>query len=224
MKTVIVFAEGQTEEAFIKDVVAPSLWPLGIFLEPRLLKTSKTGRGGAINYDRLKLNVRNTLRQRNDIVLTTFLDFYELPTDFPSYVESQGIPLLYDKVEFLENRLHDKLIADIGFNSERFIPHIQPHEFEGLLFSDVNVLVSLEPGWEHSADDLRQIYGQFENPEYINNSFETKPSKRLESLLSPKYRKVLHGSTAAKKITLERIEQECPHFKQWMNKLRSLDC
>ncbi|MDX8379004.1 MAG: hypothetical protein R8K48_03010 [Gallionella sp.] len=42
---VIVFAEGSTEEQFIKRVVAPSLRAAQIFIKPQLLKTSKDANG-----------------------------------------------------------------------------------------------------------------------------------------------------------------------------------
>ena len=74
MVEVIVFAEGPTEEQFIKRVVAPALRPLQVYLKPQMLKTSQDARGGAINFDRLKFNARNTLRQQPAAVLTTLLD------------------------------------------------------------------------------------------------------------------------------------------------------
>jgi hypothetical protein len=76
MREVIVFAEGPTEEQFIKQVVAPALRHLHIYLKPQLLKTSASAKGGAISIDRLKFNARNTLRQHPDAVLSTFFDLY----------------------------------------------------------------------------------------------------------------------------------------------------
>lgn len=69
MREVIVFAEGTTEERFIKQVVAPALHGLQIYLKPQLLSTSASGRGGALSIDRFLLNARNTLRQKSDAVL-----------------------------------------------------------------------------------------------------------------------------------------------------------
>lgn len=42
---VIIFAEGVTEEKFIKLVVAPALHHLQVFLKPQTLNTSQTARG-----------------------------------------------------------------------------------------------------------------------------------------------------------------------------------
>ena len=47
MVEVIVFAEGQTEEKFIKQVVAPALRHLQVFVKPQTLNTSQNARGGA---------------------------------------------------------------------------------------------------------------------------------------------------------------------------------
>ena len=63
MVTVYVFAEGQTEERFIKNVVASSLAYSGIYLIPMLIPTSKSGKGGAISYQRLVRNAKNLLAQ-----------------------------------------------------------------------------------------------------------------------------------------------------------------
>jgi len=73
MVEVVVFAEGQTEEKFIKQLVAPALHHLEIFIKPQLLNTSQTAKGGAVTFDRLKFNARNTLRQHPNAVLSTFL-------------------------------------------------------------------------------------------------------------------------------------------------------
>lgn len=38
-----------------------------------------------------------------------------------------------------------------------FIPHIQPHELEALLFSDVSELVSIEPKWNSALSSLQAV-------------------------------------------------------------------
>lgn len=220
---VIVFAEGQTEEQFIKRLVAPALRHLNIFLKPQTLKTSKEASGGAVTFDRLKFNARNTLRQYPHAVLTTFIDLYRLDTDFPAFDESSGKTDVYLKVDTLEAALHDAIVGHVGCRHERFIPHIQPYEYEGLLFSDVDALISTDPGWTSSRTKLQKIRNDVESPEHINDGYDTKPSKRLEDNLLPKYKKTLHGPLAAEKITLSKMEQECKHFHEWMEKLRALN-
>jgi hypothetical protein len=220
---IVVFAEGPTEEQFIKRIVAPALRHLDIFIKPQTLKTSKDASGGAVTFDRLKFNARNTLRQYPNAVLTTFIDLYKLDTDFPKFFESSKKPDVYQKVYSLEAALHDEIVEYVGCRPERFIAHIQPHEYEGLLFSDVDALVNTDPNWSNFRAKLLEIRNDAESPEHINNGYDTKPSKRLETELSPKYKKTLHGPLAAEKITLSTMERECRHFREWMEKLRSIN-
>ncbi|UOP04675.1 DUF4276 family protein [Conchiformibius kuhniae] len=222
MKTVIVLVEGQSEETFIRDVVAPAFHHLEIYLQPRCIPTSKSSKGGAVTFERFMHHARNTLNERQDTYVTTMLDLYGLNKDFPNYHEALSCVDIYQKAETLELGLVNQVIETISCRPERFVPYIQPYEFEGLLFSNVEILSQQEPDWEYSLPTLQAIRQQFETPEHINNSYDTKPSKRLEDCLSPKYRKTRHGPLIAKAITLRIIENECLHFHQWMNKLRQL--
>ena len=210
---VIIFAEGLTEEQFIKRVIAPVFRPNKIFLKPQLLKTSQDAKGGAVNFDRLKLNARNALRQNPNAILSTFLDLYGLDTNFPCHAESKLCADVYARTNMLENALHQDMVGYIGCQPERFIPHIQPYEFEGLLFSDVDSLVRVEPLWKRYLPKLQQVRSAFDTPEHINDSYQKKPSARLESILQPKYKKTRHGPLAAEQITLAVMERECVHFK-----------
>lgn len=222
MVDVIVFAEGQSEEQFIKQVVAPSLRHQRIYLKAQTLKTSQQGTGGAVIFDRLTFYARNVLRQYPNAVLSTFLDLYGLDTDFPEFHEARRQAEVASRVVRLEAALHREVVAKVGCQAERFIPHIQPYEFEGLLFADVTALCEIEPRWKNYLNKLRAIRDAFPTPEHINDSFETKPSRRLEALLEPRYRKTRHGPLAAGRITLAVMEAECLHFRTWMEKLRKL--
>lgn len=222
MLEVVVFAEGLTEESFIKQVVAPTLHGLQIYLKPQLLSTSTSGRGGALSIDRFLHHARNTLRQKPDAVLSSFIDLYGLDTDFPGFEESKKWPDVYRRVTHLEQKLHQAVVEHVGCRADRFLPHIQPYEYEGLLFSNVDVLATTEPTWSQALGALQRVRDAFDSPEHINDGYETKPSKRLENLLRPKYRKTTHGPLAAKYVSLETMERECAHFRGWMERLRRL--
>lgn len=222
MVEVIVFSEGQTEEQFIKRVVAPALRHLSIFIKPQLLTTSRDSRGGDVSLNRLKINARNTLRQQPRAILTTLLDLYGLKTDFPAYEQAMQQQDVYQRCDMLQSALHMEIVDYVECRPERFIAHIQPYEFEGLLFSDVTALASTEPQWSRYLPQLQQVRESFPTPEHINGSYETKPSKRLDDILTPNYHKTRHGPLAAEQVTLARIERECVHFAAWLEKLRSL--
>jgi len=219
---VIVFAEGQSEESFIKKIVAPTLHHLQIYLEPQLLQTSKNAQGGAVSFDRLKFNARNTLRQYPNVVLTTFLDLYGLDTDFPKFQDAKKNTDVYARLNVMEDALTQAIISHVSCRPERFIAYFQPYELEGLFFSDVEALVRTEPDWKKQLTRLQKVRASFQTPEHINDSYETKPSKRLENILSPSYKKTRHGPLIAEQVTLSKMEQECPHFKGWLDQLRGL--
>lgn len=150
MVEVIVIAEGQTEEQFIKRLVAPALRDLDIFVKAQILHTSRDARGGALNFDRLKFNIRNTLRQNSKAVVSTMLDLYGLDTSYPSYGQAKRMTNLRTRLLHLQTALHNAIVEETGCRPERFIPHVQPYEFEALLFSNPRVLVQIEAGWGKS--------------------------------------------------------------------------
>jgi Domain of unknown function (DUF4276) len=219
---VVVFAEGPSDEAFLKRVVAPALGALQIHLKPQTLRTSREASGGAINFDRLKLNVRNTLRQNDRTYLTTFFDLYALDSQMPGKAAAAlpGTPSA--KAARIEHQLHRALVDHVQCRPDRLFPHIQPYELEGLFFAEPSRLAAAQLGWEAYLPDLRGIRASAETPEHINDSFETKPSARLESILRPRYRKTLHAPLIGECIGLGAIIEACPHFAAWVAKLQSL--
>ena len=223
MVEVIVFAEGQSEEAFIKRVVAPALHSSGIYLKPQLMTTSSNGKGGAINFDRLCHNVRNTLRQYPVAYLTTFFDLYALDTGMPGLANMPKLSEPVHKAMHVESALHAALVQKLDMSRpERFIAYVQPYELEGLFFSNTEALSRTIPGWDRAAEALLRVRESFETPEHINDGHATKPSARLERLLRPSYRKVKHAPQIGQKIGLSAIVAECPHFATWVTRLGQL--
>jgi hypothetical protein len=218
-----VVCEGQTEETFVRNVLAPQFYSIGLNLIPELIETSPGRKGGALSYERVKRHLRNTLRQRSEPWVTTLIDLYRLDHRFPRYEESRKQSDISAKVRVLNDGLLRDVVAEAGCRSERFIPHIQPYEFEALLFSDVDALTRIESSWAGAVGILNDVRNRVETPEHINSDPENKPSAHLErNLKSPKYRKTLHGPGAAEKIGLSRIERECPVFAEWLARLRRL--
>ena len=113
------------------------------------------------------------------------------------------------------------IAAQLGnrLNSDRFVPFVVMHEFEGLLFSDCAAF-SRGIGRSDLESGLRKIREEFDTPEDINDSTITAPSKRVEALI-PGYQKPFLGVLAVMEIGLSRIRQECPHFDGWIRRLES---
>lgn len=83
--------EGQTEETFVRDVLAPELGPLGVFADVHRITTgrrkSRTFRGGLVEYAHLRMDLDLWMRQDRhaDSWFTSMIDFYALPDDFPDF-------------------------------------------------------------------------------------------------------------------------------------------
>ena len=131
MIEIIVVCEGQTEEKFVKTVVAPFFHPLGKFLKPLLVG----GDGGNIRYERYKTDVKNSLKAGN--IVTSLIDLYALKNNFPGYDRAMQCRDLEQRLAVLNKAVHEDIVTAVRCRPERFIPYIQPYEIEALLFSDV---------------------------------------------------------------------------------------
>ena len=217
-----IICEGETEEGFVNNILYGHLWPRNVYPIPIVIGT-RGHKGGNVNYQRLRRNVRNALRQESECYCTVLIDYYGLPTDFPGKSESESERVLSDIAATFRELLEDALRNDIGENSvRRFIPYVQMHEFEALLFSDPAGFAA-----GISRPDLQakfhEICSRFTTPEHINDSPNTAPSKRIiEEFPGYERQKPLLGALAALEIGLPRIRQQCPLFDAWLNKLEKL--
>jgi hypothetical protein len=220
MTHVVIVGEGQTEETFVRDVLVGPFAARGKYLYPRLIRTSASARGGGLTPGRVLGYLRNTLRERNDTYVTTFFDLYALHPDFPGQAEAASIhdPVL--RSEMIESHFTREVVGLAGCREDRFFAHIQPHEFEALLFSRPEALIDAEPQWRPWLESLREIRAAFPTPEHINH--QESPAARLKSLPVPRYNKVLHGPRIAGMIGLAEIGAECRHFGQWKMRLEAL--
>jgi hypothetical protein len=221
MIEVVVVGEGPTEESFVRDVLAPRFLDRRIFIQPRLIPTSKGARGGGLTRDRVLRYLRNTLRERSDTYVTTFFDLYGLASDFPGRGEADAIPDPLARASAIESRLAEAVVSEAQCRVDRFLPHLQPHEFEALLFADPDRLIEIEPDWKRYAEVLRAARVDAFSPEHIDDGVDTHPSARLK-LLKPRFEKVLHGPAAAARIGLERMRNECGHFYAWLERIEAL--
>lgn len=218
---VIVVGEGQTEETFAGTVLRSHLEAHDIRVEPRQIQTSQRGRGGALSRDRVIRALSYTLRESSRTYVTTFFDLYKLDPDFPGVEDTRTTDPL-QKCAMIEAALAEVVIEASQRRADRFLPHIQPHEFEALLFSNVTSFASVQPEWQQFIGELQEARDNAETPEHINEGPTTHPSARLEVLRDPRYKKPLHGSRIAASIGLARIRQECGHFNAWLARLETL--
>ncbi len=218
MNRVRVLVEGQTEESFINQVIAPHLINREVYIYPILFRS----RGGSFRYPRARKEIGNSLKEDRSLFCTTLVDFYGMPTDWPGRREANSHSDTGEKARVVEQALLadvQQLMGDT-FDAVRFIPYVQMHEFEAILFSDPEQLAE-SLGKSDMAETFEAIRADFGCPEEIDDNYETSPSRRILAAY-PEYSKVIDGTTASKRIGLPAIRQVCPHFNEWFCKLEKL--
>ena len=215
--------EGQTEEAFVKQILEPHLAKLSVWANARCVMTSRKGgikyRGGISKYAQVKNDINAWIKedQNPDARFTTMIDLYGLPTDFPGYEDAQRKNDPYERVKSLENSLK-KDISD-----SRFVPYFQLYEFEALLLSDPQKLDTQFFDRGAGIEKLIRIVSEFDSPELINDDSKTAPSKRIINEI-PEYEKMKAsaGPIVTGKIGLPSLRLKCMHFNQWLESLEAL--
>jgi len=217
---VVVIVEGATEESFVKGPLAEALWPRQVYLTPIILGVPGH-QGGRTNYARVQKDLLRQFKQDPTAYCSTMIDFYGLGHGFPGTPLPQHLGNIR-KVEQIERAIKDDICARIpDFRPDvRLIPYLSLHEYEGLLFSDPDALAQAlkQP---KLASRLYQVRNDFPTPEDINDGPETAPSKRVIAVYSG-YRKVIEGTLAVRAVGVERMHRECEHFRNWVERLKSL--
>lgn len=209
-KRLYIVVEGQTEEEFVKDLMAPYFLEYGIYIYPTIIHTSRGHKGGFVNYEHLKNDINRLLKsQGEDVIVTTFVDFFRCP-ELPETEDCSKIPNHSERVAEMEKAVSDDI------NDRRFYPYIQLHEFEAVLFSSDKGFIKYFD--REQSLELQGIVESYDNPEDINSSPEGAPSKRLLRIV-PDYDKVMFGNIIALEIGMTTILEKCPRFKAWIEML-----
>ncbi|WPU99220.1 DUF4276 family protein [Mucilaginibacter sp. cycad4] len=218
MKRIIIICEGQTEQEFCKDVLQPHFNSKEIYLH---LPTIKRSGGGIVPWPAFKKQIENHLLQDKEAFVTTFVDYYGIHDkhNFPEWGMSKQMIDKNAKMTFLESSMFAAIDVDI---SNRFIPYMQLHEFEGLLFNDIEVFNANFSQHELiGKTELEQTIINYPNPELINDTPQNAPSHRLNRLIKG-YNKIVYGSILAENIGLIKIRNKSPRFNNWITTLENL--
>lgn len=209
MKTIIVICEGPTEVEFCKllyDYLGYSQYRI----EPRNIK-------GNCNWQRIKDFIEKSLKSQSDAIVTTMIDYYGLKgTTFPKWEESLKISDKRKRIDFLEKQMCDDIEISL---QKRFIPYLQLHEFEALLFNNLKSFEQIFNKEEYDETKLEKIISQFPDPEMINDKKETSPSHRLKEIVKG-YDKITHGKNLVQSIGVQNIYTKNKHFREWIDKLQ----
>lgn len=219
MTRLLVLVEGQTEEGFVKQVLAPHLLEFNVFASVTIVWTKRLPggggfKGGGRRFKKYDETLRPLLKDSTAWV-TTIVDYYALPEGFPGTDEAAKKPAVREKVTALEAAWK----REVG-DHPRFLPFLSLHEFETWLFTSPETVAGHfgEPDVEAALRTMRDEAGE---PELVNDGPDTHPSARIKKLI-PNYGKTADGPTILEKIGLERIREACPNFNAWLTKLENL--
>lgn len=229
MKRVLILVEGQTEETFVRDLLAPHLVSYHVLATAVLLENKprhkqkpaekdlpgRTFKGGVSQYPLIERHILSLLNDK-EAAVTTLLDYYGLPADFPGQETLPQAITAYQQVEHLQQAFAQKI------NHPRFHPYLALHEFEALLFCRPAAIAERFPTIPTLAAHVQAIRHEFSSPELINDEPQSHPSARLK-LLIPRYRKPLDGVQIAQQIGLTPMREQCPHFASWLGWLENLN-
>lgn len=221
-----VLCEGQTEERFVSEVLKPYLKDWGIIVKQRLLVTNKkkNARGGMLSYTQAKNDliiwIKQVANNKNEAhYFTTMFDLYALPDEFPGCKDVTAQTDKYQRVQTIEEAFAQAIHHD------HFIPYIQLHEFEALVFCGLDKLLEDYPKCNKEVNELKKVLDSYNgNPEEINNSPRTAPSKRITQAMNGKYNynKPKSGTTVTKAIGIDNLRSQCKHFNEWIKRLEAI--
>lgn len=224
-KQVAVVVEGQCERDFLQSVVAPMLGSKNIFLTAAVI--GKPGhKGGNVTFERLLTDVNKFFSQGNCHAVSMMIDYFRLHPQWPGLPQltqrmQAGASLtLQEKAQVLNTatlQAVQQALPQVKDIEQRFIPYIQMHEYEALLFSEQQRLAQCL-GIEESK--IQHVLAQYETPEHINTNPQRAPAEQIKNLInSRKYRKRRDGIDIAQKIGLSAMRQQCWLFNAWVEQL-----
>lgn len=218
MKRVIIICEGPTEKEFCEKTLYSYFQNKDIYIQSPLIKKSN---GGIVKWGELKKQIENHLKQDPKAYVSMLIDYYGIyqKYEFPGWDKSLDIVNRQERLDFLEH----EMLMNIGDEfRHRFIPYMQLHEFEGLLFNDINIFFQQFNSNEIvGLEELQEVFTNYSDPEMINNSKDTAPSKRLERIIKG-YNKVVYGNILAEAIGLSNIRAKCHRFDHWIHSIEFL--
>lgn len=212
--TLRILCEGPTEFNFVQQVLGPHLKTYNVFAKPEPLSN---GRYGVVPFDRLRRAIKADLgRSRRHEFVTTMIDLYKIGI-YPGADKVAG-----EEVLTRVHRIETEMMK--GLPNPNFIPYIQLHEFEALVFVDLDRLPEQFPDGEANGapERLRRSIGN-RVPEEVNDGEHTAPSKRIiREVPAYKNLKSIAGPAIARAIGLLDLRRACPHFDEWVDKLEKL--
>lgn len=215
MKRIVFIVEGDTEIQFVQNKIIPYLqercgYHIPMNAQKITTNKKKNCKGGNVGIEYLRNEIRK-IAASGDTFITTLLDFFRLPNDFPNYTTDKT------KVTEIEQGLTATMTDIVSHN--HFLPYIQLHEVEALMFIKVEAF-ELLINEDRQRQELQSIIAKYPNPEDINGGRETAPSKRLEKIF-PTYNKVADSGLVFDELSIDEIRNKCHRFNNWLENIQN---
>lgn len=209
MRRVCIVCEGPTEANFVLACLTPHLYDHDVDAYPSILQApSGRHKGGRVTIERSVKHISHEYHACDRI--TTLVDFYGFK----------------DRDDRSRAEVEAAVLAGVaqcttGFDPRFVLPYAQMHEFEALLFTNIEEFQWVLDGWnEEVRSKLKAVRDAYANPEDINDSPITAPSKRILAIFDEgTYSKTEHGPLIAEATGLAEIRQQCPAFNEWVTVL-----
>lgn len=210
----VFIVEGDSEVDFVESKLLPYLYSMQEtvegkwFFNAQKITTNRRrkAKGGNVGFEYLR-NELNRVSAHGQPWITTFLDFFRLPADFPEFSTNSH------DIDRMENAIAREM------SIPHFVPYIQKYEFETLLFSDSEAFIPVVDD-ELQIRMIEETIRSYVNAEEINGGPETAPSKRLMRIFG--YEKVHDSHIILENLSIEQICQHCPRFNAWINKIKDV--
>ncbi|HBJ86933.1 MAG TPA: hypothetical protein DDZ88_24360 [Verrucomicrobiales bacterium] len=230
--SVYCLVEGFSEANLVKRLLAPHLSRHGVDVFAPMVttrrdrKAGKVHKGGGSSFQPYRNDLERLIKQwrgKPEVWITTLMDVYGLPSDFPGRTEGYALQDHHAKAAFLEKKMHE--VAN-GLGAPRFIPHLALHEFETLLLADVTALGTLFLDKEHEIQQLAQDIAAFPDVEAINHTPQGSPSNRIAQRIPVYDRYKANDQSGAinvlEVVGLDMLREHCRHFDAWITRLEML--
>ena len=223
MNRVIVLVEGYTEKGFCDRVLVPELAKKNIFLTARIV--GSPGKKGGRPFPVVCSELQDLLGRDKQILVTMLFDFYGLKENWPGLKNAKDAP--FDlKLPIMVKEIKKAVLKNCDSpDASRFIPYVQMHEIESLLFADPTEMAKFfqKQNPAHKLAKLERKFSQIVlkagSCEKINSRYDKKPSKRIEKIVSyykKGERNDAHAHQIISVIGLSTIREKCQNFNDWM--------
>ncbi|WP_020392660.1 DUF4276 family protein [Kribbella catacumbae] len=216
-RQIAIVVEGQTESAFVSEILAPYLQPMNVYVTPVIVKTSRladgtTFKGGGMVWKHYDNDIRRLLRASHLRCVSILVDFYAYPRNAPG-ADCCARPHRPRRCTELRIAAMADAVAD-----PRFVPHVVLHEFETWVIAAA-METSHVLGDQAVAKRLQvQAQSVEGDVELLNDSSATAPSKRVLKSW-PDYDKVTDGIEVIREAGLPVVMERCPGLSTWVDQL-----